>query len=264
MPYFLLPRLGMRKLLTVGSLGLALCLLISLIVGVVGPYSSFNSGSSSITPVVFTFLLGAFFFYDLSWTSLSWVLQAEIAASLGFNNENTATACVATAIRAAMEVGVAFAVVFGVNSIGYGILLVWLLLSLLFAILVWLFFPETVGRSLEDLDRYFARAPRTLVWRDQDAKRVKQAGGVGYSPMPFYGGGGAAEIDNAQRWSGDRWAQTWQKPNEAHELHTSQVRAPQELHTSPTTAPHELHAPHGAAPPAYDIELEGYRPGAGR
>lgn len=266
-PYFLLPRLGIRKLLTIGSLGLALCLLISLIVGVAGNAASTNDAVNPTTAVLFTFLLGAFFFYDLSWTTLSWVVQAEIAASVGFNDENTATACISTAIRAAIEVGVAFGVSFGFYTIGYLLLIVWLLLSVTFAVLVWLFFPETVGRSLEDLDLYFARAPRILVWRDPDAKRVKKAGDVRYSPTTFYGGGGGggggpAETDNAQRGSEDRWAR--QKPNEAHELHTSQVTAPQGIHTSPKTVRHELHALHGDAPPAYDVELEGCRSGAGR
>lgn len=187
--------------------------------------------------VFFTFLLGAFIFYDLSWTSLSWVFLSEIGSSVGYNDENTAIACIATAIRAAIEIGVAFAVVFGVAGIGALLLIVWLLLCISFAVLVWLFFPETVGRALEDLDLYFARAPRKVVFRDVDATRVKKAGGGGSTgfTMPLYG---SAEMGAQRSSADDRWAhaQTYQRQSQPHELHASIGPAP---------------------PPAYNAELQG-------
>lgn len=211
--YYLLPRLGVRKLLTIGSLCLAASLLITLIVGMAtnsnGSVTSFSlldtgttvttaagsGGSTAPRVVLVTFLVLSFVFFGLSWASLPWLLASEIGSSLGYHNEGTAIVCIATVVRAAIEVGSPFAAATGIADIGFLLLVVWLVLDVAFAALVWLFCPETVGRSLEDVDIYFARAPSKLVFKDQDAKGVKKLDGRASAAVT------GAELYE-QRWSG--------------------------------------------------------------
>jgi hypothetical protein len=38
---------------------------------------------------------------------------------------------------------------------------------------IYLFYPETAGRTLEDMDEYYRTSPPLLVFRDQEARTVQ-------------------------------------------------------------------------------------------
>lgn len=207
-PYYLLPRFGLRKLLITGSIGMSICFLISL--GIFAATSStgadflYTSRGTGLSAAIFTFFLLSFLFFNLSFGILAWVFIAEIGSSLGFHNENTVIACVATSLRYAVEIGVGFAVAWGTIAAGYFLLVAWLLLNLGFAAVVWALYPETAGRTLEDIDLYFARAPRKLVWRDADATAVfrgsrRRTGGENEAGFGHAGDRLAAEMES-RRW----------------------------------------------------------------
>lgn len=42
-----------------------------------------------------------------------------------------------------------------INSLGYRLYIIWALLNALFVPVTWLFYPETAGRSLEEMDAVF-------------------------------------------------------------------------------------------------------------
>ena len=43
-----------------------------------------------------------------------------------------------------------------IQSLGYRLYIIWALLNAVFVPVTWLFYPETAGRSLEDMDAVFA------------------------------------------------------------------------------------------------------------
>lgn len=47
--------------------------------------------------------------------------------------------------------------------------IIWTVFNFSFIPIVYLFYPETAGRSLEDMDRYYTEDPKLFVFRDKDA-----------------------------------------------------------------------------------------------
>jgi len=52
--------------------------------------------------------------------------------------------------------------------------IVWTVLNASFIPLMYLFYPETAGRSLEDIDDYYRTNPPLLVFRDKDVTSSKR------------------------------------------------------------------------------------------
>jgi hypothetical protein len=170
---------------------------------------------TAATAALFTFLVLTILSYDLSWSTLLWLFTAEIGPSLGLHTQqNTAVCCIAIATRYLLEIGVAFAVSYGINASGYLILVACLLINVLFAGVIWAFYPETTGRKLEDMDLYFAGAPRKLVVKDGQARRVWRQGrdDGGRRAQTEYASG----VDGARwRWGGEHgMAQEMQTPGD--------------------------------------------------
>ena len=57
----------------------------------------------------------------------------------------------------------------GIQNLGWQFYIIWTVLNGAFVPIVYLFYPETAGRTLEDMDRYFREQPGVLVFRDKDA-----------------------------------------------------------------------------------------------
>jgi hypothetical protein len=190
-PYFLLPRLGVRKVLMIGSVGLATCMLIATaiifgtddngIVDFARAESLQANQYSASTTALFCFFLLTFTFWSMSWLVSSYLLQSELPSSLSYHNENSATAAIASSARAAADCGMLYTAMDAfTNSPATPYLpIVFLLINIGIAVSVFLYVPETVGRSLEQIDAYFCRAPRKLVFLDYDARGVQRRPGSG-------------------------------------------------------------------------------------
>ena len=57
----------------------------------------------------------------------------------------------------------------GIASLAWKFYIIWTVFNFSFLPIVYFLYPETAGRSLEDMDRYFAGNPSLLVFRDKDA-----------------------------------------------------------------------------------------------
>jgi hypothetical protein len=55
----------------------------------------------------------------------------------------------------------------GISSLGWKFYIIWTVFNGAFVPLVYLFYPETAGRTLEDIDRYFMEHDNILVFRDK-------------------------------------------------------------------------------------------------
>ena len=62
----------------------------------------------------------------------------------------------------------------GIDNIGWKFYIIWAVLNACFVPIVYLFYPETANRRLEDLDRYFAEGSRVIVCFDKEATSSKR------------------------------------------------------------------------------------------
>ena len=62
----------------------------------------------------------------------------------------------------------------GINNIGWKFYIIFTVLNAVFLPILWLFYPETSDRTLEDLDAYYRDNPPLVVIRDKDAVSRKR------------------------------------------------------------------------------------------
>ena len=55
----------------------------------------------------------------------------------------------------------------GISSLGWKFYIIWTVFNGAFVPLVYLFYPETAGRTLEDIDRYFMEHDNIFVFKDK-------------------------------------------------------------------------------------------------
>jgi hypothetical protein len=57
----------------------------------------------------------------------------------------------------------------GIQNLGWRFYIVWIALNAAMVPAVYFFYPETAGRTLEDIDEYYRTDPPLLVFRDKEA-----------------------------------------------------------------------------------------------
>ena len=63
----------------------------------------------------------------------------------------------------------------GIDSLAWRFYIIWAVFNTAFVPLVYLFYPETANRNLEDVDRFFKENPeKILVFRDKEATSSKR------------------------------------------------------------------------------------------
>ena len=126
--------------------------------------------------VGFTFLF--FDFFSLGILPVSWMYASEIMP-LRTRNKGVA-------LGAASHWLSNFVIVYvtpqAIQSLGYRLYIIWALLNAVFVPVTWLFYPETAGRSLEEMDAVFlnerfgitrTRDPGTGARADQDENTTR-------------------------------------------------------------------------------------------
>lgn len=63
---------------------------------------------------------------------------------------------------------------YGVRNIGWRFYIIWTVFNASFLPLIWLVYPETADRTLEDLDAYYRDDPPLLVFRDKNSTSRKR------------------------------------------------------------------------------------------
>ncbi|GAM39176.1 hypothetical protein TCE0_034f10505 [Talaromyces pinophilus] len=144
LPWFFLDKIGRRKLFFLGSAGMGACMLIS---GLTIRAGTHNAG---IGAVVVLYMFQAFFTWG--WMSNMWAYPSEI---LPIRLRQTGSA-----LSVVWQWLITFLVVeitpVGIQNIGWKLYIVFCILNWATIVVVYFFYPETAGKSLEQIDFLFA------------------------------------------------------------------------------------------------------------
>ncbi|EPQ59314.1 sugar transporter [Gloeophyllum trabeum ATCC 11539] len=145
---FLIDRVGRRKLMLFGSVGQTLTMVLLAILGAI------DNSATQVVSAVLLFVFNSFF--AVGWLGMTWLYPAEIVGlriRAPANALSTASNWIFNFV-VVMVTGPAF------DHIKWRTYIVFAALNAFIIPVVYLFFPETAGRSLEDMDVVFALAYR--------------------------------------------------------------------------------------------------------
>ncbi|KAF8915880.1 general substrate transporter [Mucidula mucida] len=142
----LIDRIGRRKLMLFGAVGQCITMVLLAVLG------SINNSAAQIVSAVLLFVFNSFF--ALGWLGMTWLYPAEI---VGLRMRGPANA-LSTASNWIFNFLVVMITGPSFENINWGTYIVFAALNALIIPIVYMFFPETAGRSLEDMDVVFALA----------------------------------------------------------------------------------------------------------
>ncbi|KAH4199126.1 hypothetical protein HBH42_053540 [Parastagonospora nodorum] len=148
---FTIEKFGRRPLMLFGAAGMAMSMAV-----LAGTTSSIGSSSMGLAATVFLFVFNSFF--AIGWLGMTWLYPAEITplSIRAPANAIATTANWAFNFMVVMVTPVAFA------SIGYQTYIIFAVINLAMVPSVYFFFPETAGRSLEEMDEIFHKTTRVF------------------------------------------------------------------------------------------------------
>lgn len=153
--FFLIETLGRRKLFFYGALGQGISFTITF--GCLIDNTTQNAKGAAVGLFLFIICFG------MSILSLPWIYPPEIASMRVRSVTNALSTCTNWLCNFAV---VMFTPIF-VQQAGWGAYLFFALMNYLYLPVIYFFYPETAGRSLEEIDIIFAKAyiDKTLPWR---------------------------------------------------------------------------------------------------
>ncbi|KAK0242845.1 general substrate transporter [Armillaria nabsnona] len=146
LPLVLIDRIGRRKLMLFGAIGQCITMVLLAVLGEV------DNSPAQVISAVLLFVFNSFF--ALGWLGMTWLYPAEI---VGLRMRGPANA-LSTASNWIFNFLVVMIVGPSFQNINWGTYIVFASLNAMIVPIVYLFFPETAGRSLEDMDVIFAIA----------------------------------------------------------------------------------------------------------
>ncbi|KAI1075299.1 general substrate transporter [Whalleya microplaca] len=118
--------------------------------------------------IAFFFLY--YVFFGIGWQGVPWLYPAEINSL----SMRTKGAGLGTATNWIVNFMVVEITPVGIDSIGWRFYIIWTVFNFSFVPIVYFFYPETAGRTLEDIDHFFQENQNILIFRDRDAKSSKR------------------------------------------------------------------------------------------
>ncbi|KAF5391090.1 hypothetical protein D9757_003158 [Collybiopsis confluens] len=149
---YLIERSGRRVLMMAGAAGQAVSyLFISALLSQADDTARgarFGAGATS-----FFFLY--YVFFGICWQGVPWLYPVEIN-SLSMRSKGAALATASNWISNYIVVQITPT---GIQNLGWKFYLIWMVFNVIFVPLIWLFYPETANRHLEDIDRLYRENP---------------------------------------------------------------------------------------------------------
>ncbi|KAJ6510739.1 general substrate transporter [Mycena sanguinolenta] len=159
----LIERAGRRKLLMWGAAGQCMCYVFisAFLARADDPVHGTWYGAGA-TVFFFTYYL----FFGICWQGVPWLYPVEIN-SLAMRTKGAA---LATAMNWLSNYLIVEITPPGIAYLGWRFYLIWMFFNALFVPLVWLLYPETANRHLEDIDRLYRDSPTMVfVYKNQEA-----------------------------------------------------------------------------------------------
>ncbi|KAI4183355.1 MAG: hypothetical protein LQ346_006356 [Caloplaca aetnensis] len=128
------------------------------------------SGSKQVASASIAFFFLYYVFFGIGWQGVPWLYPTEIN-SLAYRTKGAALGTATNWIFNFMVVEIT---PIGIQSLQWQFYIIWTVFNAAFVPIVYLFYPETAGRSLEDIDRFFREDAKILVFRDKDAISEKR------------------------------------------------------------------------------------------
>ncbi|KAN0099200.1 Sugar transporter domain containing protein [Hyaloscypha variabilis] len=141
--WWTIDRVGRRKLFISNALGMCLVLVLEAICVAI------NTPASSIAAVVFVFLFEACFTWG--WMATVWIYPPEILP-LKTRAKGASLAAAADFLGNFLVVEITPP---ALRNIGYKTYIIFAVLNIANAVIVWAFYPETAGQTLESVDKLF-------------------------------------------------------------------------------------------------------------
>ncbi|CUA75921.1 Sugar transporter STL1 [Saccharomyces cerevisiae S288c] [Rhizoctonia solani] len=143
---WLIEKVGRRKLMIFGAVGQTCTMILLAVLG------SIDKSSTNIVSAVLLFVFNSFF--AVGWLGMTWLYPAEITPLRIRQPANA----LSTASNWAFNFMVVMVTGPSFQNIGYHTYTVFACLNAFIIPIVYLYFPETAGKSLEDMDVVFAQA----------------------------------------------------------------------------------------------------------
>ncbi|KAI0024435.1 general substrate transporter [Xylariomycetidae sp. FL0641] len=160
-------RWGRRKMMIYAALGQAFCYMAITICIRYSEYAPAGRAANvrwAEGSIAFFFLY--YVFFGIGWQGVPWLYPTEINSL----SMRTKGAALGTATNWIVNFMVVEITPVGIASLGWRFYIIWTVFNLSFVPVVYLFYPETAARTLEDIDRFFHEHPdRLLVARLPDA-----------------------------------------------------------------------------------------------
>ncbi|KIJ58852.1 hypothetical protein HYDPIDRAFT_33764 [Hydnomerulius pinastri MD-312] len=144
--YALIDRVGRRILMLIGTIGQCIVMLLLAVLG------SIDNGPAQVVSVILLFGFNTFF--AIGWLGMAWLYCAELSGL----RTRAPTNALSTASNWTFNFVVVMVTGPSFNNISWRTYIVFAALNAAIVPVVYFFFPETGGRSLEDLDVVFALA----------------------------------------------------------------------------------------------------------
>ncbi|ODV86186.1 hypothetical protein CANARDRAFT_27447 [[Candida] arabinofermentans NRRL YB-2248] len=155
-PCFMIEKFGRRKLMIWGAVGQSFCM--AVLTGTTWASDHKDNNGAAIAAAVFLFLFNTCF--AIGWLGMSWLYQAEIPA-LSVRAPSNA---LSTAGNWSFNFMVVMITPVAFENIGSYTYTIFAVINLLMVPALYFFFPETAGRSLEEMDDIFAQCDPWKPW----------------------------------------------------------------------------------------------------
>ncbi|KAL8671441.1 MAG: hypothetical protein Q9168_004070 [Polycauliona sp. 1 TL-2023] len=162
-------RWGRRKMMMYAAAGQCFCyLMITILIR----YSEIleEDAATKVASASIAFFFLYYIFFGIGWQGVPWLYPTEIN-SLAYRTKGAALGTATNWICNFMVVEIT---PIGIQSLQWKFYIIWTIFNASFVPIVYLFYPETADRTLEDIDRLFRDDPSIFVFRDKDAISEKR------------------------------------------------------------------------------------------